>query len=172
MRLTPILSIMALAATAIADGKAITDAMASIKTKTTDLGATVSNWKGDLLGALPITVKSTQLLKEIKTASKTAEQSAMLTTEEALAVAGATTDLSKAVTASLQIIVDAKPKFDRLIILSPVVLLNLEMLQDATDDFSGKVVSKVPEALQGIAQGLIKPIEDAFAAAIDKYRLF
>ncbi|KAG8413561.1 hypothetical protein J3458_012636 [Metarhizium acridum] len=172
MRLTPIVSIMAFAATAIADGKAITDAMAQIKQQTADLGTTVGNWKGDLLGALPITVKSTQLLKQIRSASRTAEQSAMLSTEEALAVAGATTDLSKTVQATLQTIVDTKPKFDKLIILSPVVLLNLELEQDATDDFSSKVVSKVPGALQGIAQSLIKPIDDAFAAAIDKYRLF
>ncbi|OAQ59593.1 antigenic cell wall galactomannoprotein [Pochonia chlamydosporia 170] len=172
MRLTPLVSIMALAATAIADGKAITDAMAKINTQTADLGTTVKNWKGDLLGALPITVKSTQLLKQIKSAAKVADKSAPLSFDEALAVAGATGDLSKTVQATLQTIVDTKPKFDKLIILSPVVLLNLELEQDATDDFSGKVVSKVPEALQAIAQGLIKPIDDAFAAAIDKYRIF
>lgn len=172
MRLTPIVSIMALAATAIADGKAITDAMAKIQSQTADLGTTVTNWKGDLLGALPITVKSTKLLQQIKSGVKVAKQSANLTFDEALGVAGATTELGKVVQTSLQAIVDAKPKFDKLIILSPVVLINLELEQDATDDFSGAVVSKVPEALQGIAKQLIQPIDDAFAAAIDKFRIF
>ncbi|OAA43638.1 Cell wall galactomannoprotein [Metarhizium rileyi] len=172
MRLTPLVSIMALAASALADGHAITDAMAKINTQTADLGSTVRSWRGDLLGALPITIKSTMLLQQIKAASRMADQSANLTTKEALAVAVATTDLGKTVQATLRTIIDTKPKFDKLIILSPVVLLNLELEQDATEDFSAKIVGKVPTGLQGIAQNLIKPIDEAFAAAIDKYRIF
>lgn len=172
MRLTPVFSIMALAATVVADAKSITDAMAKIQTQTADLGTTVTNWKGDLLGALPITVKSTQLLSGIKSATKVAEKSANLTLLEALGVADATKNLSTVVQSSLQAIVDAKPKFDKLIILSPVVLVNLELEQDATDDFSSAVVSKIPEAAQPIAKQLIQPIDDAFAAAIDKFRIF
>jgi hypothetical protein len=172
MRFSPLVTIMALAATAIADGKAITDAMAQIKTQTADLGNTVKNWKGDLLGALPITVKSAKLLKQIKAASKVADASQPLSFDEALAVAGATGDLSTTVQSTLQTIIDTKPKFDKLVILSPVVLINLELEQDATEDFSGKVVSKVPAELQAIAKQLIQPIDEAFANAIDKYRIF
>ncbi|KHN94080.1 Cell wall galactomannoprotein [Metarhizium album ARSEF 1941] len=173
MRLIPIASIvMALAATAIADGKAITDALTNINTQAEGLNSTVANWQGDLIGAIPITIKSTQLLTQIKKATKTASQSANLTMEEALAVAQATGKLSETVQTTLQTIVNAKPKFDKLIILSPVVLLNLELQQDATDEFSSAVVSKVPTDLRSLAQELIKPINDAFAAAIDKYRLF
>ncbi|KAK2589952.1 hypothetical protein QQS21_012374 [Conoideocrella luteorostrata] len=163
---------MALAATAIADGKVITDAMATIKTKTADLGTTVANWKGDLLGALPITIKSAELLKQLKQSTKAAEKSAALTTEESLAVAGATGDLAKVVQSTLKTITDNKPRFDKLIILSPVVLLNLELQHDATEDFSSTVVSKVPAELRPIASGLIKPIDDAFNAAIEKYKKF
>ncbi|KZZ94276.1 Cell wall galactomannoprotein [Moelleriella libera RCEF 2490] len=156
----------------LADGKTITDALATIQAKTTDLGAAVSNWRGDLLGALPITFKSTELLTTLKQATRDAEASGVLTLEESLAVASATDELSKTVVSTLQTIVDTKPKFDRLIILSPIVLLNLELEKGATEDFSATVVSKVPQDLKPVAEGLIKPIDDAFAAAIDKYKLF
>ncbi|QPH16071.1 hypothetical protein C2857_000617 [Epichloe festucae Fl1] len=158
-----------------ADGKekeAITHALGLINTQTADLGSAVANWKGDLLGALPITTKSAQLLEQLRRSRRTADASRPLSTDEALAVAVATGDLSRVVQATLGTIVDNKPRFDKLLVLSPVVLLNLELQRGATADFSDAVVRKVPEGLKTIAQGLIKPIDDAFAAAIDKYKLF
>jgi hypothetical protein len=50
-----------------------------------------------------------------------------------------------------------------------VILLNLKLEKDATDKFAAAVVSKVPAALQSLAQGLITPIDNAFNSAIAVY---
>jgi hypothetical protein len=55
------------------------------------------------------------------------------------------------------------------LIVSPVILLNLKLEKDATDKFAAAVISKVPTALQATAQGLITPIDNAFASAIAVY---
>ncbi|KAL3954278.1 hypothetical protein ACCO45_012234 [Purpureocillium lilacinum] len=141
---------VALAATALADGKAIVSAINTIKADTVDLGNHAASFKGDIIGVIPIAVGSLHLLDDIKKGTKTADASQPLTTPEALDLAGATGDLAT----------------------SPIILLNLEQQQKATKDFSAKVVSKVPTELQAIAQALIKPIDDGFAQAIDKYKLF
>lgn len=172
MLVTKVFSVAALAATAMADATALTAAMNKIATQTTDLGNTVKNWKGDILGALPITAKSVELLSTINKSIKVAKDTQPLTFDEALAIATVTVDLANNVNSTLQTIIDTKPKFDKLIVLSPVVLLNLELEQDATDKFSAVVVSKVPDELKAIAQALIEPIDQSFALAIDKYRLF
>ena len=66
-------------------------------------------------------------------------------------------------------VIRTKPKYDTLLIVSPVVLLNLKLEKEATDRFGDAVVGKVPEALQGIAEGLLAPIDDSFEEAIAVY---
>lgn len=66
--------------------------------------------------------------------------------------------------------VAAKGKFDGLLVVSPVVLLNLGLEKKATDRFGAAVVEKVPEALQGIAKGLLVPVDESFEEAIAAYK--
>ncbi|KAK4089265.1 hypothetical protein Purlil1_6254 [Purpureocillium lilacinum] len=167
-----LVSNMLLTGVALADGKAIVSAINTIKADTVDLGNHAASFKGDIIGVIPIAVGSLHLLDDIKKGTKTADASQPLTTPEALDLAGATGDLATQVNKTLTAIIAAKPKFDKLLVVSPIILLNLEQQQKATKDFSAKVVSKVPTELQAIAQALIKPIDDGFAQAIDKYKLF
>ncbi|KAG5984263.1 hypothetical protein E4U54_006154 [Claviceps lovelessii] len=155
-----------------ADGKSITAALGAIQNKTTDLGTSVSSWSGHLLSALPITISSSSLLGQIKDATSTAHASDPLTLDGALAVALATGSLAAVVQTTLRTIVDNKPRFDKLLILSPVVLIELKLQRHATAQLSGAIVDKVPEAFRAVAQGLIKPIDDAFGAAIDAFTMF
>ncbi|POR35510.1 Uncharacterized protein TPAR_04291 [Tolypocladium paradoxum] len=172
MLLTNVLSVVALgAATVLADGKAIMAAMNTIKADTAHLGATVASWRGDLLGVLAIAGESFGLLDDLKKGSRTADRSAPLTQDEALAIATVTADLATEVNKTLSAIIVAKPRFDRLLIVSPIILINLEAQQKATADFSAKVVAKVPKDLQAIAQSLIQPINDAFKKAIARYQI-
>ncbi|GAO13527.1 hypothetical protein UVI_02015970 [Ustilaginoidea virens] len=68
--------------------------------------------------------------------------------------------------------VDAKPKFDGLVFLSPVVLGDLEMQRDASRDLGQALVAKLPASWAAVAKSLVKGVDDAFAAAIDKYSVF
>ena len=164
-------SIALLARTVLGDGAAIYDALATINTNTLDLQSKVQSWSGGLLGTLPIIVESTELLAAIKNGTRTAESSAPLSAIEAITVAGETVTLSNSVTSTLSTIVQNKPRFDKLL-LSPVILLNLQLEKQATDQMSSAIIAKVPEELQATAQSLIAPIDAAFDQAIDAYNPF
>ena len=152
----------------LADGAAIVSALGTIDASTASLNDTVVSWDGDLLGALPISTKSAALLKDIHDGTDTAKSSANLSALEAISVAGATQSLIKDVNLTLANIVEAKSKFDHLL-LSPITLLNLKLEKDATDKFSAAVASKVPPELVSAAQALAKQIDEAFDKAISTY---
>jgi hypothetical protein len=170
MLLSKVFALAGLASTALASGASIIAAMDSISNSTKALNKTIASWDGRVLGVCPIVVKSTQLLLDIKNGTEVAHASANLTFSEAVQVASATTSLATVVNSTLTTIIKAKSKFDKLL-LSPVILVTLELQKGATDDFSAAVIEKVPASLQATAKGLVKPISDAFSKAIDKYSL-
>lgn len=70
---------------------------------------------------------------------------------------------------TLSNIIAAKPLFNRELV-SPVIYLDLELDKQATDQFSEAVISKVPSALQGLAQQIVAPVDTAFDAALAAYK--
>lgn len=164
------LSLAALAAQIVL-GATILENVQQVDASVVTLGDTTKQWKGGLLGTLPIIKDSTALLFDIKSGTKDAEQSEPLTLDEAFEVASATIELSGAVNSTLQAIIDRKPDFDKLL-LSPVILGTLEVQNAATEKFSAAIVEKVPEEAQAIAEDLIADIEASFQLALDAYSLF
>ncbi|OBT42486.1 hypothetical protein VE00_07923 [Pseudogymnoascus sp. WSF 3629] len=170
-----VLPVALLATTVLADGASIIAAMTKISDATAKLNSTVANFADGLIGlaeTVPLLIESTTLLTDINDGTKVASSSANLTLVETIAVAGATSNLVRGVQSSLQTIVDTKSKFDRLVVISPVILINLEKQKAATNKFSAAVISKVPEPFQGVAQGLVAPVDVAFDSAIAKYKKF
>jgi len=165
-------SLAFLATTVLADGASILAALSQIQNSTIALNQTVSEFQPGLAGlaeVLPLLSASTTLLTDINHATKVASDSANLTDAEAIGVAGATQSLSSAVNSTLENVIKTKPKYDTLLVVSPVVLLNLKLEKDATDKFGDAVVEKVPVGLQGIAKQLLAPIDDSFEEAIAVY---
>ncbi|KAI1840545.1 hypothetical protein JX265_013225 [Neoarthrinium moseri] len=160
-----------LVATAIADGAAIVDALEQIQSDATALNDTVDSWSGDLLGALPITTKSTSLLIHINKGTETAKHSANLTDLETFNVAVTTLNLVTATNSTLDTIVASKPKFDKLL-LSPVILLTLKSQKDASAQLSSAIAEKVPLTFQGAAEQLAAQLDAAFEEALDAYSFF
>lgn len=172
MRFTTFVAPLAfLASTVAADGQAIADAVGVINTVTLELQSKVTSWKGDLLGALPITVVSGELLADINNATKTAKASAPLDALEALTVAIAVNNLSGSVNQTIAAIVARRPQFDKLL-LRPVILLNLELEKDATDKLGAALADKVPAELKPAAQQLQATIDGYFDTGIQAYKLF
>lgn len=171
MRFTAILVPLGLCATVLADGQAIVDSIGVISSITGELNSAVSSWKGDLLGALPIVGKSTELLKDINNGTKIAKASQPLSALEAITIAGAIQNLQKNVNTTLTTIIRSKQKFDKLL-LSPIILLNLDLEKDGSDRLGAAIKAKVPENLQAIAQGLQDTLDAYFDTAIDAYKLF
>lgn len=151
------------------DPNPILTALNTIATDTTTLNTTVASWNGNALALLEITLQSAKLLAAINAGTKTASRAANLTLAQTLDVATATIALATDVNQTVTTIVAAKPKFDRLVVVDPVILLNLKLEQDASREFSAAVVAKVPADLQAIAQGLTQGIDDSFSEGLAVY---
>ena len=169
MKLTTLLTFTL--ATPIFAASPIPGAVTSVTDATTKLQNTLKSWDGHLLSAIPILGDSTALLHAIKQGTSQAKSSDPLTNDETFALVGLTQNLVSAVNGTLETLISMKPKFDKLL-MSPVILLNLELEKDASNDFSAAVVEKVPSGLQETAKGLVAPIAVSFDKAINKYCLF
>ncbi|KAF7907022.1 uncharacterized protein EAF01_004609 [Botrytis porri] len=168
MRFT-ILPMFFLASKVLCDGQAIVDAISEIANTTTSLNQTVSIWSGSLLTSLPIITFSAKLLIDINTGTWIASSSANLTLIETITIATATQNLVTVVEETLDTIVSAKPKFNKLL-FSPLILLDLVEEKSATDTFSAKIIEKIPEAFQETARAIVAPVDTAFDAAIADYK--
>lgn len=167
-QLLPILALLP-SALAQSDANPILTTLGTITSDTTSLNTTVANFDGDPLTLIKITVQSAQLLSDINAGTDTANKAANLTLDQTLAIASATLALATDVNQTITTIIGAKPQFDKLLVVDPVILLNLKLEQDATRKFSAAVVAKVPAALQAIAQGLTQGIDDSFSEGIAAY---
>ncbi|GAB1319369.1 Antigenic cell wall galactomannoprotein [Madurella fahalii] len=168
MKLTAVLTPLAFASAALADGAAIIGALAEVNDATVQLGEKVGSWTGDILGTLPIVAESTSLLIKVKKGTKTAEESEALDFLQAIDVATATYGLVGSVNATMTNLINAKPKFDKLL-MSPIIFINLGLQRKATTEMSEAIISKVPVELQAIAQDLVAPIDASFELAIDAF---
>jgi len=171
MRLS-ILTLALLSSTVLADGASILAAMSKVANATVALNETVTNFPSGLAGladVLPLLVGSITLLSDINQGISVAQASANLTLTETVEVASATTSLVSGVQSTLLNIENSKPKFDALLLVSPVLLLNLKLEKEATDKFSAAIISKLPAAFASLAESLTAPIDTAFDAAIADY---
>lgn len=158
--------------TVLSSGDTIVAAIGQIANATVALNKTVATFPNGVLGVvdtIPLLTDSATLLADIDAGTRVAQVSTNLTIPEAFEVAVATSSLVATVQETLTTVMDAKAKFDKLIVISPTILLNLKLEKDATDKFSAAVVNKIPEALQDTALSLIAPIDTAFDQAITVY---
>ncbi len=156
----------ALAATAVAD---IKGALETIGAATVKLNDTVTGYNGGLLGLIPITTDALCLLNDIKEGTKTAKASAMLDYDAALDIAGATGTLANDVDDVINNFIRTKPKFDKLLIVTPIIKETLKTQRSATADLSKAILAKIPKDLADIAAILIKQIDDKFAEGVKAY---
>ncbi|TFB00336.1 hypothetical protein CCMA1212_007825 [Trichoderma ghanense] len=171
LALLPLLPTLLLTTAQSTDPNPILSAITSISSHTTTLNATISSWTGSPLTLLAITAQSGTLLESIYAGTHTASRAANLTLDQTLAVASATITLATDVNQTITTIIEAKKKFDGLIVADPVVLLNLGLERDAAREFGEKVVEKVPVDLQGVARGLVQGIDDSFAEGLAAYEV-
>ncbi|KAJ6789499.1 hypothetical protein PWT90_10712 [Aphanocladium album] len=159
-------TLAALAAVAVAD---IKGALQTINKATVQLNTTVTNYSGDLLGLVPVTTDSLCLLHDIKEGTKTAKASAPLDFDAALDIAGDTGVLANVVDDVINNLIRTKPKFDRLLIVTPIIKETIKTQRSATADLSKAILSKIPQELADIAKLLIDQIDAKFAEGVKAY---
>lgn len=167
------LAFLAAITTVSAGAAEIVAELGKISTQTDKVESIVTEFSAGIKGlgdVVPLLIESTELLIDIKKATKVAKKSEALDLDGVIAIVGPTQTLVADVQSLLAAIVNAKPKFDKLVIVSPVVLLNLKQQRKATAELNDVIISKVPADFQGLARDLVAPIYVAFDATIAEYR--
>ncbi|KAH6723784.1 hydrophobic surface binding protein A-domain-containing protein [Leptodontidium sp. MPI-SDFR-AT-0119] len=167
--LAPVLSAVLLASTVAASGASISASLGRITSKALALNHIVASWKGDIFGVIPILTASSALTDAIENGTAVAKASKPLSQDEAFGIVGPASTLVDDTTSVLKTLVAAKPKFDALLIGSPLVLQILKTDRKDAKDLTTAVTAKVPAELQSVAQSITAPIDTAFANAIKKY---
>lgn len=162
-------SLASVAFAAPAPPATIKSSLETIGTATVKLNATVAGYSGDLLGLIPITTDSIALLINIKSGTKVANNSPQLDFDTALDIAGATGTLANDVTDIIATLIRTKPKFDKLLIVTPIIKETIVTQRAATAELSKAILAKIPAELAAIAAILIQQIDDTFAQGVAAY---
>ena len=167
MKFTHVLLSLVFPALALADGPAIVTALNNINSAAQALGDAVR--EQSVLSLLPISIDSLKLLDVTKQGTKTADQSAPLSVDETVTLLAPVTTLSQTVNQTITSLIDAKSRFQDLLVVDPIIYQTLLAQKDASTDFSNAVVAKVPTALQPFSETLTQPIIDSINQGIAAY---
>lgn len=160
---------VALAATVLADVKTISDSLKTITKDLVALDGTITKFDGQIFSALPILGASSKLEGSLKSGASTAKDSPPLSYDDTLVIADLVGVLAGDAKKTIDDLVSQKPKFDKLFIVSPIVLSTTKKLRAATANFSEAVIDKVPQELNTVAKNLVKGIDDDFVRGVNAY---
>ncbi|KAM3507759.1 hypothetical protein MY10362_001561 [Beauveria mimosiformis] len=162
MLLSKLVAPIALAATVLADGAAVNTALKTVDQSINSLTATLTGFSGNIFGAIPVLGASLKLKSDIEKATKAASSSQGLTSDETLSLADTVGTIITDATKSIDAFIAVKPKFDKLLILTPIAAGQIKDLKTATVALGDAIVSKVPAELKEIASQLIGQINAQF----------
>ena len=171
MLISRVLSVVVLAATALADVQAIAKAIEDINEKTTSLEEAVVNYK-TFFDWGPIGMRTLRLLDAVDKGHKLVKEEEALTPKDVIKLLRPTTDLSVSVMSTLKNLIAAKEKFKPKIFTNPIIYANLVLQRKATREFSKTLLEKIPEKSRGLAKTQIDPLAEAFDEAVEIYRPF
>lgn len=166
-----LLALIALASPVFGDAASISAAFQDIADVALSIKTTVEEWNGGLLGTFPIITGATNLVTTIQKSTDTVEASEVLSEDEALEIAGSTADLITTTLPTLDTVVAAKPKFDKLL-LGPVIYLSLTVQKSEITKLGEAVTSKLPEIFVPIAEDLLNELFAKYYEAIAVFKPF
>ncbi|OAQ60336.1 hydrophobic surface binding protein A domain-containing protein [Pochonia chlamydosporia 170] len=169
MLLKSIVPVALFAATAVADVTSINNALLTVTKDLIALNSTLANFSGDLFAAIPILGASLTLENAIKAGTKTANASQPLNFDDTLIIAQSTADLAEDATSCINTLISVKPKFDKLLVVTPITLGITKDLRKLTAAFATAIIAKVPANFQEVAKQLVQGIDDDFARGIKAY---
>ncbi len=169
MLFTNLIAPIAFAATVLADGAAINAALKAVDKDILTLTATLNGFSGDLFAAIPVLGASLGLKAEIEKATKVANSSQALTSDDAVGLADTVGTIITDATASIDAFIAAKPKFDKLLIVTPIAGGQVKDLKTATAALGVAIIAKVPADFKDVATQLVGQINAQFERGIAAY---
>lgn len=169
MLLRTVVAPLALAATVLADAAALNEAIKTIDKNVNNLNTVLANFPGDIFSTIPILFATTTLDSSIKKAATIAKDVEPLTFDETLALADVTGNVARSAKTCIDTLISVKPKFDKLVIVSPITLGLVKGLRTSTKSLTDIVLTKVPEDLKDVATQLIAEIDAQYVRAIEAF---
>ncbi|TQV92990.1 hydrophobic surface binding protein A domain-containing protein [Cordyceps javanica] len=169
MLLSNLVAPIALAATVLADGAAINSALKTVDTSINSLTASLTGFSGDIFGSIPILGASLALKSNIEKANKVANDSQPLTSDDTLSLADTVNIIITDATKSIDAFIAVKPKFDKLVIVTPIATGQIKDLKKATAALGDAIIAKVPADFKDVATQLVGQINEQFDRGIAAY---
>jgi hypothetical protein len=166
---TTFLAPIAFAATVLADGAAINGALKTVDNNIKALTSSLKSFNGNIFATLPILGASTKLNKSIQSATSITNDSEPLTSDETLALADTTNIIITDAKASIDAVIEVKPKFDKLYIVSPITVGLIKELKKSTGQLGDAIIAKVPQDFKEVAAELIGEINKQFDRGLEAY---
>ncbi|CAI7668223.1 unnamed protein product [Penicillium bialowiezense] len=158
------------------DASTVLDSINSISKESANIQEILSGFTASTnvtATALQLQAKSSTLVKDINSGTKTVSDASTLNESESAKVANAVVELSSTVFTLLDQFVAKKPVFDKAILdvgsASSLVKGDLKKLKSATDEYGDAASSKLSGDITKIAPLLVGDIDFHFAEAIDAF---
>lgn len=151
-----------------ADAAALIQAISEIEKATQELAIAVVKWDGFILTALPIGVKSMNVVKKTKKATFAAITTPPLTLLDAWDVGQVSLGLTGDVESMLAIMIKTKPKFKKALLQS-FVLGRIKISREQSVLLLHEVVRKLPKLAKGEGRKLEGRITSAFETCIKSF---
>lgn len=151
-----------------ADINSIIASLKKVDADLAQLNSSVVAFDGNLLLTIPILAASTQLSQDLDAGTKTAQQSANLSTNDAVSLLPVVQQLTVDAKITVDNLIAKKPQFAKLF-LTGIIKSILQSEKSSADKYSAAIISKVPQALQAYAQTQVAPLDDDFNQAIAAY---
>ncbi|ATY65847.1 Cell wall galactomanno [Cordyceps militaris] len=169
MLLSNLVAPMALAATVLADGAAINAALKTVDGSINSLTATLNSFSGDIFGAIPVLFSSMSLKSNIDKGTKVANASQPLTSDDSLALADTVNTIIADASKSIDAFIAVKPKFDKLLIVTPIASGQIKGLRTSTVALGNAIIAKVPADFTDVATQLVSQILAQFDRGVAAY---
>ena len=127
----------------------------------------VNNWKASdgYAGALKVQTEETKLENNLDSAKSACTISGTVSEEDADTILAQVETLVPKVETALDSLVEKKSEFDQVLLVTALVTKDIKNLKTKTDALDKALVSATPDSYKDKADGYVKRIEDAFAAA-------
>ncbi|KAJ6784713.1 hypothetical protein PWT90_00456 [Aphanocladium album] len=169
MLVSTILAPIALAATVLADGAAINSELKQVDQDIKALTSSLNGFAGNIFATLPILSATLTLDKQIKKATKVANDSQPLTSDDTISLADTVGTIITDATASIDAFIAVKPKFDKLTVVTPIAAGLVNGLKTDTGALGEAIIAKVPADFKEVAKQLVDQINAQFDRGIAAY---
>lgn len=169
MLVSRLIAPIAFAATVFADGAAINDGLKTVDADIKALTASLTGFSGDLFAAIPVLGATLTLKAAIDKTTKTANSSEPLSSDDTVGLADTVGTIITDATASIDAFIAVKPKFDKLLIVTPIATGQVKGLKTSTAALGDAIIAKVPADFKDVATQLVGQINAQFDRGLAAY---